>query len=65
MKTWPCTSQFLKLGPAILTRDLDQAHQNGTVIVRVIAHAGVIEPLWGNFSSLESFNSFSAHGSES
>ena len=23
--TWPCTSQFLKLGPEILTRDLNQA----------------------------------------
>ena len=30
METWPCTSQFLKLGPEILTRDLDQAHQNST-----------------------------------
>ena len=30
VETWPCTSQFLKLGPEILTRDLDQAHQNGT-----------------------------------
>ena len=28
VETWPCTSQFLKLGPEILTRDLDQAHQN-------------------------------------
>ena len=28
METWPCTSQFLKLGPEILTRGLDQAHQN-------------------------------------
>ena len=36
-----------------------------TVIVRVIAHAGVIAPLCVNFSSLESFNSFSAQGSES
>ena len=24
METWPCTSQFLKLGPEILTRDLNQ-----------------------------------------
>ena len=30
METWPCISQFLKLGPEILTRDLDQAHQNST-----------------------------------
>ena len=30
METWPCTSQFLKLGPEMLTRDLDQAHQNST-----------------------------------
>ena len=30
METWPCTSQFLKLGPEILTRELDQAHQNST-----------------------------------
>ena len=30
METWPCTSQFLKLGPEILTRDLDRAHQNST-----------------------------------
>ena len=42
-----------------------------TVIVRVIAqsgviaHAGVIAPLCVDFSSLESFNSFSAQGSES
>ena len=25
MKTWPRTSQFLKLGPEILTRNLNQA----------------------------------------
>ena len=25
METWPCASQFLKLGPEILTRDLNQA----------------------------------------
>ena len=31
----------------------------------VIAHAGVIAPLCVNFSSLESFNLFSAQGSES
>ena len=43
----------------------------GTIIVRVIAqagviaHAGVIAPLCVNFSSWESFNSFSAQGSES
>ena len=30
METWPCTCQFLKLGPEILTRDLDQAHQKST-----------------------------------
>ena len=30
METWPCTSRFLKLGPEILTRDSDQAHQNST-----------------------------------
>ena len=43
-----------------------------TVIVRVIAHAGVIiahagviAPLCVNFSCLESFHSFSAQGSES
>ena len=30
METWPCTSQFLKLGPEILIRDLDRAHQNST-----------------------------------
>ena len=30
MKTWPCTSQVLKLGPEILTGDLDRAHQNST-----------------------------------
>ena len=30
VETWPCTSQFLMLGPEILTRDLDQAHQNST-----------------------------------
>ena len=33
--------------------------------MRVIAHAGVIAPLCFNFSSLKSFNSFSAQGSES
>ena len=30
METWPCTSQFLKLGPETLTRNCDQAHQNST-----------------------------------
>ena len=30
VEAWPCTSQFLKLGPEILTRDLGQAHQNST-----------------------------------
>ena len=30
VETWPCTSQFLKLEPEILTRDLDRAHQNST-----------------------------------
>ena len=25
VETWPCTSQFLKLGPEISTRDLNQA----------------------------------------
>ena len=30
----------------------------------VIAHAGVIAPLCVSFSSLESFNSFSAQGSD-
>ena len=30
VETWPCAPQFLNLGPEILIRDLDRAHQNST-----------------------------------
>ena len=31
METWPCTSQFLELGPEILTRNLQLSHEDSQI----------------------------------
>ena len=61
----PCAVCSMVIFPIFSRGSYSFVCEGATVIVRVIAHAGVIAPLCGNFSSLESFNSFFARGSES
>ena len=44
METWPCTSQFLKLGPEILARDLNQAKNKSASEMRNIKKIDALFP---------------------
>ena len=44
METWPCTSQCLKLGPKILTRDLNQAKKKIESEMRFFFHFNALFP---------------------